>query len=503
MTWKPFGAFRHGVTVHGPEVVFRRLFFKWAPVGPIQQSVNRKDLERLTKDELIDLVLELVRRVEALEKQVARLRKDSSNSSKPPSSDIVKPPRTCPGGKAGRKRVIGGQPGHPKRERQPFAPDEIDEVFEYSVSDCPDCGGALKEAPGKGRVLQQVELVERPLRISEHRALSTWCPRCRAHVEAEFPPELERGGLFGPRLSAFVAYLKGGCHASYRTVQTFFGDVLGVEVSTGFLAKVVDKASEALAFPYDELRRALPAEPWLNVDETGHKDCGKRHWTWCFRAEDYSLFLIDPSRGSKVLREVLGETFGGVLGSDYFSAYRKYMGEGDVRVQFCLAHLIRDVRFLTTLPDQVTKGYGRRVLKALKALFKVIHRQDAMTPARFELAMAAAKREVILRARRAPARREAQNLANRFQENADAYFEFMSNPGVEPTNNLAEQAIRFVVIDRKVTQGTRGERGRRWCERAWTMLATCAQQGRSAFGFLSEAILADFKGESPPSLLPA
>ncbi len=97
----------------------------------------------------------------------------------------------------------------------------------------------------------------------------------------------------------------------------------------------------------------------------------------------------------------------------------------------------------------------------------------------------------------------AQNLALRFQENAGAYFEFMSNPGVEPTNNLAEQAIRFVVIDRKVTQGTRGERGRRWCERAWTMLATCAQQGRSAFDFLSEAILADFKGKAPPSLLPA
>jgi len=107
----------------------------------------------------------------------------------------------------------------------------------------------------------------------------------------------------------------------------------------------VQKASAALAEPYAELRDGLACEPVLNVDETGHKDGGKRHWTWCFRAPGYSLFRIDPSRGSRVLKDVLGEAFGGVLGADYFSAYRKYMGE-DVLVQFCMAHLIRDVRYL-------------------------------------------------------------------------------------------------------------------------------------------------------------
>jgi len=470
--------------------------------------MDRKELKRLSKNELIRLVLELsgqledlTARVEALEAEVVRSRKDSSTSSKPPSSDIVKPTVRKSPGKSKGKRKTGGQPGHEKHEREPFGPDEIDDVVEYVIEDCPDCGCALRGSSSWGRVLQQVELVERPFRVTEHRAATHWCPHCRVHIEAALPAEVERGGLFGPRLSAFVAYLKGGCHASYTTVQALLGDVLGVRVSTGFLAKVVDKTSEALALPYDELQSALREEPWLNVDETGHKDCGRKHWTWCFRAPKYTLFRIDPSRGSGVLREVLGEAFGGVLGADYFSAYHKYMGDCDVRVQFCFAHLIRDVRFLTTLIDKVTKNYGDRVLEAIKALFEVIHCRATMDPAKFQLALESAKKKVILKVRSAPARREAQNIAERFRKNATAYFEFISTPGVEPTNNLAEQAIRFVVIDRKVTQGTRGQKGCRWSERIWTTMATCAQQSQSAFEFLVQAVHARCKDKPAPSLL--
>lgn len=464
--------------------------------------MNRSELKRLSKNELVRLVLSLSERVEVLEARFARLSKNSSTSSKPPSSDIVKPPKGKRKGKG--RRSIGGQPGHDKHEREPFASDEIDDVIEYTLGDCPACGyTSLKSAPSKGRTVQQMELVERPFRVTEHRALRYWCPRCRVHIEAELPVEVERGGLFGPRMSAFVAYLKGGCHASYTTVQSLLGDVLGVQVSTGFLAKVVDKTSEALALPYDELQDALREEPWLNVDETGHKDCGKKHWTWCFRAPKYTLFRIDPSRGSGVLREVLGEAFGGVVGADYYSAYHKYMGDCDVRMQFCFAHLVRDVRFLTTLPDKVTKNYGERVLEAIKAMFEVIHGRATMDPAKFQLALEDAREKVIRKARAAPARKEAQNMAERFKKNAKAYFEFVSTPGVEPTNNLAEQAIRFVVIDRKVTQGTRGKKGCRWSERIWTTMATCAQQSRSVFGFLTQVVQAHFKGKSPPSMLPA
>ena len=97
----------------------------------------------------------------------------------------------------------------------------------------------------------------------------------------------------------------------------------------------------------------------------------------------------------------------------------------------------------------------------------------------------------------------ALNLAKRFKDHAESYFRFITTPGVEPTNNAAEQAIRFVVIDRRITQGTRSTSGQRWSERIWTTMATCTAQGRSTFKFICQAVDAHLSGSAPPSLLPA
>ena len=99
-----------------------------------------------------------------------------------------------------------------------------------------------------------------------------------------------------------------------------------------------------------------------------------------------------------------------------------------------------------------------------------------------------------------PATQAAGNLAQRFKDHGESYFRFLTTPEVEPTNNLAEQAIRFVVIDRLVTQATRSEAGNRWCERIWTVIATCAEQGRSVFASLEAAVAAWFNGAEAPSL---
>jgi transposase len=179
------------------------------------------------------------------------------------------------------------------------------------------------------------------------------------------------------------------------------------------------------------------------------------------------------------------------------------MRECGVVVQFCLAHLIRDVKFLTTLPGKAERVYGERLREALRELFGVIHRREQMTAGQFQQQLRAA-REAVLKAgtSEVPPGRQAQAMAKRLAKHGEAYFTFVTTPGVEPTNNCAEQAIRFVVIDRHVTQGTRGETGQRWCERIWTVMATCARQGRSVFGYLSEAVQGYFQGEGVPSLLP-
>ena len=138
---------------------------------------------------------------------------------------------------------------------------------------------------------------------------------------------LDKGGLVGPQLTALIAYLKGVCHASFSTTRTFLRDVVGVTLSRGQLSKILGKVSAALEKPYEQLLQALPDEAVLNVDETGHRDNGERWWTWCFRAELYTLYRIDAYRKAEVLMDTLGHEFRGVLGCDYFSAYRRYMKE--------------------------------------------------------------------------------------------------------------------------------------------------------------------------------
>jgi len=465
-------------------------------MNPVTEQAYKQIIRRQR-----ERIAALEKQVAELSAQVARLSKNSSNSSKPPSSDIVKPPK--PPTQDGGQRHLGGQPGHPRHERPPFTPDQINQISDYRLDRCPDCGARLRLLKRPPRTLQQVELPETPLMVTEYRSHAAWCPRCRRTHDTAWPPEVEKAGLVGPRLSALLAWLKGVGHCSFSTAGRFCRDVLGLGLSRGQLAKVMDKAGVAMRAAYEALAARLPEEPYLNVDETGHKENGDGLWTWVFRARLYTFFRIDPSRGSEVLFDALGREFAGVLGCDYFSAYRKYMGDGDVLVQFCLAHLIRDVKFLADLPDKVTAAYGERLLSELRRLFQVIHRRESMDAARFRRALEQARDRVMKVGKRAPPRTEAQNLADRFRRHGAAYFRFITTPGIEPTNNLAEQAIRFVVQDRHVTQGTRSERGRRWCERIWTATATCAQQNRSVFEYLHQTLVAHFAGRPTPSLLPA
>src|SRR5207245_10548104 len=152
--------------------------------------------------------------------------------------------------------------------------------------------------------------------------------------------------------------------------------------------------------------------------ETRHPDQGERLWTWCFRAPLYTVFHIDPSRGSDVLLEVLGREFNGLLGCDYFSAYRKYMKDCNVLVQFCLAHLIRDVKFLVEHPDADNRRYGTLLLKHLRELFRIIHDRAYYTSDQgFRLVLAGQRDRLVAAAlQNRPATREARNLAKRFTD---------------------------------------------------------------------------------------
>jgi transposase len=469
-----------------------------APTNPCPNCERlRQQVQALEK-----VVAVLTEQVRVLQEKLAAAGKNSSTSSKPPSSDIVKPPKPAPP-PGQSKRSIGGQPGHPRHERAAFPPEQVNGgVFPHLLDCCPDCGGAVESSNAPPRIVQQLDIQLIPLIVEEHRAHPAWCPTCCKMHYAPLPAVVEIGGLVGPRLTTLIAYLKGVCHASFSTIRKFLRDVACITISRGQLAKVIAKVSAALEGPYDELLRTLPGEGILNVDETGHKDNGQAMWTWCFRAELYTLFKIDPCRSADVLIDVLGREFDGVLGCDHFSAYRRYMRSFDVTVQFCLAHLIRDVKFLTTLPDFDAVFYGVRLLEAIRRMFGLIHDREKFTPEDFAGRMQQARQEILrVGAEDVPEGGPCAVMAKRLARYGEAYFTFLGTPGLGPTNNLAEQAIRFVVIDRLVTQGTRGETGQRWSERIWTVIATCGQQGRSVWEYLSQAVQAHWHGSAAPALL--
>ena len=470
-----------------------------APIDP----TNERELESLSKPALITIIRAMAAKIAALEQQitqlqelVARLSKDSSTSSKPPSSDIVKPPKS----KSSGSGKAGGQTGHPGFWHKFFKAEKIDEIKEHRLAQCPDCQTSFgPEHQTMPWIQQTVEIPEKLTQITEHRRFGYVCPQCQKSVYAPLPEGLQQGELFGPKLQSLVLYMKGALHGSYTTLQEFMGEVFKLNVSRSMLCDQIRALSPSLQPPYEELEKALADQPYLHIDETGHKDNGDRYWIWAFCTRLFGFFTVEASRGSQVLKKILGETFKGTLISDFFSAYIKY---ASVLQQFCLAHLIRDIKFLTTLPDQGNQEFGKQLLRQFKRLFYFWHHRLTMPAAEYQWGIALIQRNLRTLVSQKQLLRKSQNIANRLDKHWSAYLRFLVDPLIAPTNNLAEQTIRTVVIDRKITQGTRSEWGRQWSERIWTVLATCRKQKRSSWKFLQDCVLAHRLGTPHPSLIP-
>lgn len=466
-------------------------------------------------EELKSLVAALTKRVAELELLLAKARKDSTTSSKPPSSDITKPKPKRKTARGRKKPRRGAQPGHERQLRVPLPPERVDETIEYEIDD-----GAVQRLglmpTGDVEVIQHIELPETPVHVTEHRLTvyrdadgQLYIPHCPAM----------KGPIFGPRLLATVGWLKSVGHCSYSTVAAWIEDVLQVPVSRGYLAKLcTGTISASLADAYDELTAAIPRQEQLGSDETSIKDNGKKHWIWCITAATFSVFRIAASRSREVLEKLVGLEFAGYLNFDYFSANCSFAWNFCVQAQYCWAHLIRDIRFLEKHPDKRTKAWAEQLLDRSRRLFSTWHRRDAMTAEGFHRSMITHRDRFLALVRQPPSTKEAQNLAARFaiveyttEESSEPetydlsqdYFRFLYAEGVEPTNNHSEQQIRHCVIDRRITQGTRGEAGQRYHERMWTAIATCRKQNRNFFSFLHASISAKLQNQTAPSLLNA
>ena len=383
--------------------------------------------------------------------------------------------------------------------RKLFPPEQVDQVIEYELRD----RDAQDLIPlDQWQSVQQITLAEKLYTVTEHRSRKYRDPKTGRIYIAPLPESISKGGLLGADMTAAIAFMKGRCHMSYTTIQTFFEELIQIDLSRGMLCKATHKVSKALDTSYQQLVERLPHESNLGIDETGHHNEGKLYWTWCFQTPDYSVFHIDKSRGSCVLIDILGESFEGIIGCDYWGAYRKYARLFGVQMQYCMTHLIREVRFLAEHSIKKLSHWGHDLLEWLKKLFKTLYRRDKLTAKGYLQSMGKIKEGFLSRMRRPPNHPLAKKLAKRFKgKAAEQYFRFLSDLEVEPTNNGTEREIRHSVIDRRITQGTCGNAGMRWCERIWTILATCKKQNRNVFNFIHESILAHWTDQCYPRLL--
>jgi len=282
-------------------------------------QITRQNLESLSKKQLIKLVLFLSQKIQALEEKVAMLSKNSSTSSKPPSSDIVKPQKEdLP--EAPRK--IGGQKGHQGITRQPFNEQEVNCIEEYDIDVCSTCNQpVLPERAGEPIIQQVVEIPTRLITVTEHRSYGHLCTKCKRIVYAPFPAKVIPHQLCGPRFQALMGYMKGSLHVSYTNLGYFAKEILGFNLGRSTICNIVSCVNKALVKPYEELKEHISEQPHLHIDETGWKDNGLSHWVWVFCTKLVSFFYISKSRASKVLEEILGQTYKGTIISDFFSAY--------------------------------------------------------------------------------------------------------------------------------------------------------------------------------------
>jgi transposase len=240
----------------------------------------------------------------------------------------------------------------------------------------------------------------------------------------------------------------------------------------------------------------------VNMDETGWRQERKRAWLWTTVAAGLTVFHIDRSRGGTAVATMLGGEFGGVVGSDRWSAYSRFPAE---RRALCWAHLKRAFQSLVDRGGEA-ELIGRWGLAEIERLFALWHRFRAGEFGRDEL-----RRSLI------PLQARLGRLLRRGQENPDrkaaalcrelrkwwpALWTFARVPGVEPTNNVAERALRPAVLWRKGSFGSDSEAGSRFAERLLTVVASCRQQGRPLLDFLVAAADAALLGTAAPSLLP-
>ena len=442
-----------------------------------------------------------------LERQLALRKQNSTNSSKPPSSDgLAGEPRER-GRRKKSRRKAGGQPGHRGAHRPLVPAEKVDEIRPVLPDRCQHCGHALPrqlepvQTVGEPQRHQVTELPPVQARTIEYQCHRVVCPECGESTRAPLPKEAT--GHFGPQLTALIAYLTVVCRMPRRVVEALLGQVLGIDISLGSTQKCWEEASQAVAAPCQEPKKQLKNEPVLNVDETGWRTNGDKRFLWAFVAARYVVYTVAATRSSQVLRDLLGKVFRGILCSDRFSAYLKYHSG---KAQFCWAHLKRNLLGIVEFTkSSAVERFCRDALAQHARLFRLWHkfRGGQIDRSQLMLRSIPIQKRIFELAQRNLDRphREVRNLATALFEYNERLFTFLEHEGVEPTNNSVERALRTGVQWRKICFGNRSANGELATSRLLTVAETCDLQRVNILAYLSAAILCHRRRQPVASLL--
>lgn len=445
----------------------------------------RKDVAKLTQ---------LVRELEA------KVGQNSSNSSRPPSSDPpwLKPERRANKEKGKRKR--GGQPGHRRHERALLPVAEVDDLIQVRLSSCTRCGRTLQGTDPSPLRHQVMDIREGRRHVTEWQRHALTCECGHVNV-SPLPVDAPSGGL-GPVLISVIGLLSGKYRLSKRMVVEALYDLFQITVSLGSVANSEKRLSEALATPCEQADDYVREQSHVGMDETSWREANKKTWLWIATTPLVTIFKIAATRGSEIAKKILGTNWKGVLNTDRYSAYAWV----DISMrQLCWAHLIRTFRGLNE-----AGGPGSRIMGSLLAeaelMFQWWHRVRDGTATRRQLKWHMSQlKERVLSQLHAGARSSGTRTAAVCANLLDlwpALWTFIDVEGVEPTNNHSERRLRWAVLWRRISFGTQSADGSRFVERMLTVTTTLRQQNRHVLPYLSEALQAHMTGRQAPSLLP-
>jgi transposase len=424
----------------------------------------------------------------------ARLNQNSTNSSKPPSSDPPQVKPAPPKAPSGKRR--GGQPGHPKAQRTLLPPDEI-RTLKPSI--CRDCAHPLSGDDPHPSVHQVHELPVVKPHVIEFRCHRLTCPHCGVGTVASVPAEATCG--YGPRAQAVAAMLTGACRLGKRATSQLFDDLFGLPMSPATVCKLQHRSAQALA-PVAEAALKYTREHPANVDETGWKQGRHRAWLWVAVTTLVVAFLIRKTRSRSAFDDLRdGSTQ--VHTTDRFPVYTHLAAH---KRQVCWAHLRRDFQAMIDRDGAGTQ-IGKQLLACADRLFELWYRVRDGTRRRStfrRVDVPPLRRQVgeWLQSGAACACAKTASVCGEVLAVEASLWTFTRVPGIEPTNNAAEREVRHAVCWRKTSFGTDSEKGSRFVERILTVLASCRRQGRNVLEFLTTAVTAHRNGEPAPSLLP-